>query len=76
MSKDPHLIKSGLRALQGKAQLFPSDISTIQQALVDLSDNLIALLERVEALESTVAGAETGKHAAGRISPAEPADDA
>jgi len=38
----------------GKARLFPSDISTIQQALIDIADNLTALLEWLETLESTV----------------------
>jgi hypothetical protein len=63
--KRPQLIKSGLRTLHGKAQLFPADINAIQQALMDIAENLSDLGERLDALEATVAEAGSAKHAAG-----------
>jgi hypothetical protein len=75
-SKDPQLIKSGLRGLHGKAQLFPADISTIQQALMDISDNLTEMRKRLEVLEETASDAGSARHAAGTASPAEGAIDA
>lgn len=64
MPKDPQLIKSSLRTLNGKTQLFPSDISTIQQALVDLADNFIELRASLEELGATAEGAAHAKHVA------------
>ena len=76
-TKDPQLIKTSVRVLRGKAQLFPSDISVILQALMDISDSLIELRARLEALESTAAeAAESAGPAAGTASPAEVATDA
>jgi hypothetical protein len=70
-AKDPHLIRSSLRTLQGKAQLFPADISTIQQALIDITENLTEMRRRLEALEATASDAGSARHAAGTASPAE-----
>jgi hypothetical protein len=50
--KDPQLIKSSLRVLNGKAQLYPNDITVIHQALIDISDNLIDLNARLTELET------------------------
>jgi hypothetical protein len=50
--KDPQLIKSSLRVLNGKAQLFPNDITVIRQALIDISDNLIDLNAKLTELET------------------------
>jgi chromosome segregation ATPase len=69
-SKDPQLIKTSLRGLQAKAQLFPADISTIQQALMDISDNLTEMRKRLEALEATASDAGSARHAAGTASTA------
>ena len=76
MPKDPLLIRTSLRILHGKAQLFPSDINTIQQALIDLSENLSEMQARLEALEAMVASAPRAKHVAGdaRGEPAAPED--
>jgi hypothetical protein len=52
--KDPQLIKSSLRVLNGKAQLYPNDITVIHQALIDISDNLIDLNARLTELETLV----------------------
>jgi prefoldin subunit 5 len=75
MSKDPQLIKSSLRPLHGKAQLFPADISTIQQALMDLADNVGEIRKRLENLEAT-ASHGSARHAAGTASPDEAANGA
>jgi hypothetical protein len=50
--KDPQLIKSSLRVLTGKAQLYPNDITVIHQALIDISDNLIDLNAKLTELET------------------------
>ena len=50
--KDPQLIKSSLRVLNGKAQLYPNDITVIHQALIDISDNLIDLNAKLTELET------------------------
>jgi hypothetical protein len=64
MPKDPHLIETSLRGLHGKAQLFPSDIGTIQQALMDISDNLHEMRKRLEALEATASNAAPARSSA------------
>jgi hypothetical protein len=69
MPKDPQLIKSSLRTLHGKSQLFPSDISTIQQALMDLTDNLIELRATLEGLGATAESGAHAKHVAPTASP-------
>jgi hypothetical protein len=51
-AKDPQSIKSSLRVLNGKAQLYPNDINVIHQALVDISDNLIDLNAKLTELET------------------------
>ena len=50
--KEPQLIKGSLRVLNGKAQLYPNDITVIHQALIDLSDNLIELTSKLAELET------------------------
>ena len=50
--KDPQLIKSSLRVLNDKAQLYPNDITVIHQALIDISDNLIDLNAKLTELET------------------------
>jgi hypothetical protein len=52
MAKDPQIIKSSLRVLNGKAQLYPNDITVIHQALVDILDNLIDLNAKMTELET------------------------
>jgi hypothetical protein len=52
MPKDPQIIKSCLRVLNGKAQLYPNDIAVIHQALFDITDNLIDLNARLTVLET------------------------
>jgi hypothetical protein len=74
--KHPLLIKTSLRSLHGKAQLFPSDISTIQQALMDLADNMSELRGRLDALEAMASNAGSARHAAATPSPAEVATEA
>ena len=51
-AKDPQMIKGSLRVLNGKAQLYPNDITVIHQALVDVLDNLIDLNARLTELET------------------------
>jgi hypothetical protein len=68
-SKDPQLIKNSLRGLHGKSQLFPADISTMQQALMDISDNLSEILKRLENLEATASDGGSGRHAVGTAGP-------
>jgi uncharacterized protein YlxW (UPF0749 family) len=70
-SKDPHLIRSSLRTLQGKAQLFPADISTIQQELIDITEILTEMQRRLATLEATASDAGTARHAVGIPAPAE-----
>jgi hypothetical protein len=50
--KEPQLIKGSLRVLNGKAQLYPNDITVIHQALIDVSDNLIDLNAKLTELET------------------------
>ena len=50
--KEPQLIKGSLRVLNGKAQLYPNDITVIHQALIDISDNLIDLNAKLTELET------------------------
>jgi hypothetical protein len=52
MAKDPQIIKSSLRVLNGKAQLYPNDITVIHQAVVDILDNLIDLNAKMTELEN------------------------
>jgi hypothetical protein len=53
MPKDPQLIKASLRVLNGKAQLYPNDITVIHQALIDISDNLIDLMAKLAGVIGT-----------------------
>jgi hypothetical protein len=69
------MIKSSLRGLRGKSQLFPADVSAILQALIDVSDNLSEMRGRLDALEATAADAGSARPDDGTASPAEAATE-
>jgi hypothetical protein len=69
------MIKASLRPLEGRAQLFPNDVTTLVQALMDVSDNLMEVQVRLAELESADVDTGSARHAAGRSSSAEAATD-